>query len=82
LNEAIRQLDVEARNYDVETKKNYQGKVAEHRKVANDLQNDYRRAKEKFQRSNLLDGQSRVDQDRYLNVNEKLFCPSSPKFHL
>jgi hypothetical protein len=81
LNEAIRQLDVESRNYDPETKKSYQVKVAEHRKTATELQNDYQRAKGRLQRNDLLAGKSGVDQDRYLNVNEKLFNSLFREFH-
>jgi hypothetical protein len=79
LSESIRELDVETRNCDAETKKIYLLKVVEHRKISNELQTKYRRRKENSERSDLIEGQSQADQDRYLKTNDKyplalLFC--------
>jgi hypothetical protein len=71
LTESIRELDVETRSCDAETKKSYQLKVTELRKAVNEHQSNYRRIKVNSERNGLLEGRSKVDQERYLNTNEK-----------
>ena len=71
LNDLIKQIEIEVRSQDAATRKVLNEKLQQYKKTSLSLKSDFEKAKEKFNRSELVGAKSVEQRQRLLDTNDK-----------